>query len=154
MKCLFAIMREGLTGSLPQRAVNGVLFGGTALACRARWKRERGGMEARRGSEGGVCTAAIQPSSKKLDPIHTMPAGHEGSPNDSLLGIWKWERENERGLDPQCHPSRSSAKENKRQRSQRGDFRLESPNTSLESQRFGIQSCGRARVALSHKAAM
>lgn len=112
------------------------------------------GAEERRGSEGGVCTAAIQPSSKKLDPIHTMPAGHEGSPNDSLLGIWKWERENERGLDPQCHPSRSSAKENKRQRSQRGDFRLESPNTSLESQRFGIQSCGRARVALSHKAAM
>lgn len=31
----------------------------------------------------------------KLDPIHTMPAGHEGSSNDYLLGIWKWERQNE-----------------------------------------------------------
>ena len=64
---------------------------------RARWKREREGQRKGRREEMRVeCKQrAGSPACKKLDLIHTMPTGHEGSSNDSLLGIWKWEKENE-----------------------------------------------------------
>lgn len=77
-----------------------------------------------------------------MEALLTIPSWASGSGREK-----ERERENEEG--PQCHPSRSSAKANKCQPSQRGDFRLQPPNTSVGSVRLRVRSRGGAVAAVS-----
>lgn len=71
------------------------LFDGTVLAG---WPdgKGRGRDRRRRRREGVRVECKLQtgiPACTKLDLIHMMLVGHEGCSNNSLLGIWKMEKE-------------------------------------------------------------